>query len=73
MGEDQHRVTELRDGVDVVAHQNDGLAAGLELLDLVEALELKARIPDGQGFVDEQDVGVHVDGGREGQSDLHSR
>ena len=50
-------------------HEQDRLAAPLELGELVEALVGEAFVADGEHFVDEQDVGIDVD--RDGEAEAH--
>ena len=45
--------------------------ASLQARELVEALLLERGVADGEHLVDEQDVGVDLDGGRERQPDVH--
>ena len=46
---------------------------GAKLAHPVERLPLEARVADGERFVDEQYVRVHVDRDREGESAVHAR
>ncbi len=50
-------------------HEQDRLAAALELRELVEALVGEALVADRQHFVDEQHVGIDVD--RDGKPEAH--
>ncbi len=43
-----------------------------QFLELAHAAIGEHRVADGQGFVNDQDFGVHVDGGGEGQPDIHA-
>ena len=51
----------------------DGLAAPPELADLVQALAGEGLVAHGQDLVDEQHVGVHVDGHGEAEPRVHAR
>ncbi len=53
--------------------EEDGLPPLLELADLVDALLLKVAVADGQGLVDDQDVGVDVHGHAESEAHVHAR
>ena len=71
---DQHRaVAEALDGRHVVGHEDDRLARGLELLELLEALVLERGVADREHLVDEQDVGVDLDRDREAEPHAHAR
>ena len=54
-------------------HQQDGLVAAPELRELVEALVREAFVADGQHFVDQQHVGIDVDGHGEAEPHVHAR
>ena len=56
-----------------VRHQHDGLAPPLEVRELVEALQAEPLVAHGQHLVDQQHVGVHVDGDGEAQPHVHAR
>ena len=62
-------VAEALDQAERVRHEEDRLAAPLELRELVEALVREALVADGQDFVDEQHIGVDVD--RDGEAEAH--
>ena len=51
--------------------EQDRLAAAPELGELVEALVREAFVADGEHFVDEQDVGVDVNGDGEAEAHVH--
>ena len=63
----------LADEVGGVGDDDDRAALGLEGGDLVEALALERLVADGEDLVDEQDVGVDVDGDGEAEPDVHAR
>ena len=69
----QRLVAEALDQAERVRHQQDRLAAPLELGELVEALVGEAFVADGEHFVDEQHVGIDVDRDRETQPHVHAR
>ena len=56
-----------------VGDQQDGAALLLEELHPVDALALEALVADGQHLVDDQDVGVDVDGHGEAEPHVHAR
>ena len=56
-----------------MADQDDRAALLLEGADLVHALALERLVADGEHLVDEQQVGVDVDGDGERQPDVHAR
>jgi hypothetical protein len=70
---DDDPVAESGDLVQSVAHDDDRAPLGLELADLVETLALELLVADGEDLVDEQDIGVGVDGDRERKSHVHAR
>ena len=49
------------------------LPRAAELADLVQALAGEGLVAHGQDLVDEQHLGVHVDGHREAEAGVHSR
>ena len=53
-------------------HEQDRLAAALELRELVEALVREALVADGEHFVDEQHVGIDVNRDRETEPHVHA-
>ena len=56
-----------------VADEHDGLALVAHLGELLVALALEGLIADRQHLVDQQDVGVDIDGDREPEPDVHAR
>ena len=56
----------------VVADEQDRRARRLHLPDAPDALVLKDRVADGQRLVDEQDIRIDVNGGRERQPHEHA-
>ena len=56
-----------------MGHEEDGLPAAAELADLVQALAGKGFVPHGQHLVDEQHLGIHVDGHGKPQPRVHAR
>ena len=71
----EHRgpVAHLADQVGGVGDEEDRAALALELLDPVDALALERLVADRQHLVDEQDVGLDVDGDREAEPGVHAR
>ena len=67
--EPQRFVAEAARPSERVRHEEDGLAAALELRELVEALVREALVADRQHLVDEQHVGIDVD--RHGEAEPH--
>ena len=65
-------VAERADDLEAVGDEDDGAAVPLEGPDLVEALLLEGLVTDREHLVDEQDLGVDVDGDGEGQPDVHA-
>ena len=66
-------VADLAGQVGAVGDEQDRLALLLDLLDAVEALLLEDLVADGEHLVDQQDVGVDVDGHGEAQPHVHAR
>ena len=65
----------VADGLDVaggVGHVKDGNAAGAQVMHLAHAALAEVDIAHGQGFVHQQDLGVHIDGDGEGQPHYHA-
>src|SRR5581483_10843885 len=60
-----HRAQRMR-------HEHDRLAVGAQLRELLAALRLELLVADGEHFVDQQDVGIHVDGHGETQPYVHT-
>ena len=69
----EHLVAHLLHQAQAVGHEHDRLAAAAELADLVQALAGEGLVAHGQHLVDEQHVGVHVDGHREAEARVHAR
>ena len=69
--EHERPVADLAGGLGGVRDEHDRPALGLELLDPAQALHLERLVADGEHFVDEQDVGVEVDGHGEAEADVH--
>ena len=65
-------VAELAGEVQAVRDEHDRLAVALEGPDALQALALEGLVADREHLVDEQDVGVDVDGHGEGQPDVHA-
>jgi hypothetical protein len=55
-----------------VRHEDDRLAGVLQVLELLEALLLEGGVADREHLVDEQDVGVDLDGHREREAHAHA-
>ena len=60
-------------GVHVVADEQHGAAAALDLVHLPEAAALELDVADRQHLVDEQDLGLHVGGDGEAEAQVHAR
>ena len=56
-----------------MGYEDDGAAISLKASDVVQALALKVKVAHGEHLVDQQHVGLHVDGDREGQPHVHAR
>ena len=71
---EQHRsVAEPLDGAHVVRDEDDRLAGLLQALEPVEALLLEGGVADREHLVDQQDVGVDLNGDREREAHGHAR
>ena len=55
-----------------VRYTEEAAAGVAELVNLLKAFFLEGGIAHGQNLVDQQDVGIHVDGHREGQAHDHA-
>ena len=66
-------VAHLAHGGGVVGDEHDRPSLGLELLDPAQALGLEQLVADGEHLVDEQHVGVEVDGHGEPEAHVHAR
>ena len=67
------RSAEPLDRAHVVGHEQDRPSLLLEPRKLVEALLLEVGVADREHLVDQQDVGVDLDRGRECEPDVHPR
>ena len=65
-------VADRTDLIGVVGDEQDRTALVLERADPVDALRLESFVTNGQHFVDYEDVGVDVDGDREGEAHVHA-
>ena len=65
-------VRQTAHGAQIVRDKNDGHALMLELLNSTDASLLEENIADRKRFVDDQDVGIHVNRHREREPDKHS-
>ena len=70
--EPQRLVAEALDHAERVGDEQDGLAAALELRELVEALVREALVADGEHFVHQQHVGIDVNRHREAEAHVHA-
>ena len=68
----QDAVADRLDVADGVRDEQDGDAALAEFVDLAHAALAEVNVADRQGFVHQQDFGIHVDGHREGQAHHHA-
>ena len=55
-----------------MADEEDGLFAAAKVVDPVQASGHKCGVPDGQHLVDEQDLGIDVDGDGETEAHVHA-
>src|ERR1035437_6931669 len=65
----------VADGLDVadgVGDEEDGDAALAEFVDLAHAALAEVNVADGEGFIDEEDFGIDIDGDGEGQAHHHA-
>ena len=65
-------VGELFDQPEIVGDEQDGDLALAQFLEFADAAVGEDGVADGQGFVDDEDFGVDVDGGGEGQAHVHA-
>ena len=70
--EEKRAVAVLRDRAGVVRHEDDRLAARAQLIEVRDALVPERRVPDGEHLVEEQHVGVNVDGDGECEPPRHA-
>ena len=70
--EPERLVAEALDDAERVGDEEDGLAAASELGELVEALVREALVADGEHFVDQQQVGIDVNGDGKPQPHVHA-
>ena len=70
--EPERLVAEPRHEIQRVRDQQHRPAATAELSELVEALVRKGFVADGQHFVDEQDVGIDMNGHGEPEPHVHA-
>ncbi len=68
----EHAVADALHQVQRVAHQQERLALGQELLDAPQAAVGESLVAHGEHLVDQQDVGVGVDGHGEAQAHVHA-
>ena len=71
--EDDGAVADLAHGGGVVGDEHDRAPLGLELPDPAQALGLEQLVADGEHLVDEQHVGIEVDGDGEAEAHVHPR
>src|SRR4051794_27512836 len=70
---EQHRsVAKVLDRRHIMGDEDDRLASGLELVELLEALLLERGIPDGEHLIDEKHVRVDLDRHREREAHGHA-
>lgn len=63
---------EALDHAEVVGDEEDGDAAFLKFFKFVDAAVGEDGVADGEGFVDDENFGLNVDGGGEGEADVHA-
>ena len=66
-------IADVHHGVERVRDEHDRPPVGLELPHAVDAALLERLVADGQHLVDQQHLGIHVDGHREAQPHEHAR
>ena len=71
--EDDRPVAHGAHRVGVVGDEHDRAALALELLDPAQALDLEHLVADGEDLVDEEHVGIEVDGDGEPEAHVHPR
>ncbi len=71
--EPHRRRAQAGHGVHVVADEQHGAAAALDLVHLAEAATLELDVAHGEHLVDEQDLGLHVGGDGEAEAQVHAR
>ena len=67
----EHPVAELRDGLDLVRHEDDRAARRVDVLHPPEAARLELGVAHAQNLVHEHDLGLEVRRDREGEADVH--
>jgi hypothetical protein len=55
-----------------VADEEEGGAALFEALDFLEAFPLEVSVADGEGFINDEDIGLGVDGDAEAEAQEHA-
>src|SRR5262249_34699339 len=70
--EHERGVGDLLDESGGVRDDDDRAPLSLELTDAIETLPLEQLVADGEYLVDQQDVGLHVDGDREAEPHVHA-
>ena len=73
VAEDDPPVAQFRDLLRGVADEDDRASLFAELGDALHALALERLVADRQDLVDEEDVGIGVDGDGERQPHVHAR
>src|ERR1017187_3932850 len=73
MVQPQRAITQDLHGLERMGHAKQRLAGAPELHNPLEALAEELLVSDTENLVDDQDVGIHVDGNREGQPHAHAR
>ena len=68
----EHAVAELRDGLDLVRHEDDRAARRVDVLHPPEAARLELGVAHAQNLVHEHDLGLEVRRDREGKPDVHA-
>src|SRR5205085_9247615 len=65
-------VREAADQAEIVRNENDRDPLLLELLNPANTPLLEEEVANGQRFVDDENIRIHMDGHREGEPDKHS-
>ena len=65
-------VAERFDQAEIVGDEEDGDFAFAEFLELADAAVGEDGVADREGFVDDENFGIDVDGGGEGEADVHA-
>ena len=73
MIEQQAAGAETADGLEIMGDDDEGAARGDQLFDAVPGLELEGVVADRPDLVEEDHLGIEMDGHRQSQAQLHAR